>query len=79
MSGKVLDLDRGIFSALPEDQIYATGSDLLKTRSEMILRCRQIIQRGNQAHTSEAETLKNTVFETGSYVMLEPATKKIKR
>ena len=37
MFGKALDLDRGIFSALPEDQMYATGSlsthmaNLLKT------------------------------------------------
>ena len=84
MFGKALDLDRGIFLALPEDQMYATGplsthmANLLKIQSEMIERHRQIIQKGDKAHTSDAETSKYTVFETGTYMLLEPATGKPK-
>ena len=82
--GKALDLDWGIFSALREDQMYATGSlsthmaVLFKIQSEMIERHRQIIQKGGKVHTSDAETSKYTVFETGTYVLLEPATGKPK-
>ena len=44
MFGKSLDLDRGIFSEIPEDEMYAKGSlsthmaELLKTQSNMIER-----------------------------------------
>ena len=61
--------------------MYATGSrsthmaNLLKIQSK---RHRQIIQKGDKAHTSEAETLKDTFFETCFYIPLEPATGKQK-
>ena len=64
--------------------MYSTGSlsthmaNLLKIQSEMIERHRQIIQKGDKAHTSDAETSKYTVFETGTYMFLEPATGKPK-
>ena len=64
--------------------MYATGSlsthmaNLLKIQSEMIERHRQIIQKGDKAHTFEAETSKYTVFETNTYMLLEQATGKPK-
>ena len=78
MLSKVLDLDRGIFPALPEVQLYAKGSlsthmaNLLKTQSEINEHRRQIILKGDLAYTSEAETSKYNVFETSSLVLLGP-------
>ena len=60
MFGKSLDLDSGIFSKIPEDEMYAKGSlsthmaELLKTQSDMIVRHKQIIQKGDINHTSES-------------------------
>ena len=51
-------------------------ANLLKTQSKIIERHSQIIHKGDQAHTSEKEAAKYAVFETGSYVLLEPATRK---
>ena len=82
MFGKALDLDRGIFSDIPEDEMYAKGSlsthmaELLKTQSGMIERHKQITQKGDITHTSDTESAKYTVFNTDSYVLLEPATGK---
>ena len=53
-------------------------ANLLKTQSEIIERHRQIIQKGDQAHTSEKKAAKYAVFETGFYVLLELATGKPK-
>ena len=67
MFGKALDLDRGILSALPEDQMNAKGSlsshmvNLSKTQSEMIERCRQIIQRVAK-HTLLKQKLQSILF-----------------
>ena len=78
MFGKSLDLDRGIFSKIPKDEMYAKGSlsthmaELIKTQSDMIERHKQIIQKGDIDHTSESASTKYTVFDTGSYVLLDP-------
>ena len=72
MFGKGLDLDRGIFSVLSEDQMYTKWSlnthmaNLLKTQSKMIEHHGQVIQKGDQVHTSEKETTKYTVFAVGN-------------
>ena len=47
-----------------------------KTQSEMIKLHKQVIQKGDQPQTSETNTAKYTVFETGWHVLLEPATEK---
>ena len=64
MFGKSLDLDRGIFSEILEDEMYAKGSlsthmaELLKPQWDMIERHKQIIQKGDINHTSGTESAK---------------------
>ena len=66
--GKSFDLDRGIFSEIPEDEMYAKRAELLKTQSDIIERHKQVIQKGDINHTLETASAKYTVFDTGSYV-----------
>ena len=84
MFGKSLDLDRGVFLEIPEDEMYAKGSlsthmtELLKTQSDMIECHKQIIQKVDINHTLKTASAKYTVFDTGSNVLFEPATGKPK-
>ena len=81
--GQAVDLDRGIFSAIPESSTHPSGTlsthmaKMLKTQSIMIELHRERIQKGDAEHTATGKK-SYTVFEDGSYVLLDPASGKPK-
>ena len=78
--GQAIDLDRGIFTAMPNDFTYLKGSlsshivKMLKTQSAMIELHKQRIQKGDKEHTKLPSTPDYTVFENGLLVLLNPAS-----
>jgi transposase InsO family protein len=81
--GQAVDLDRGIFAPMPESSSQPTSSlsthmvQMLKTQSLMIQLHEERLKRGDVEHAEQGPR-EYTVFEDGSYVLLDPATGKPK-
>jgi hypothetical protein len=79
-----VDLDRGIFATPseivdnPKVQLSTHLAKMLKTQSTMIELHKQRIMIGDKEHTEKSDSVSHTVFETGSYVLLDPASGKPK-
>jgi len=84
MFGNAIDLDRGIFAAMPETYNYPRGSlstqmaRMLREQSIMIELHRERIEKGDAEHTQTQQSVSYTEFADDSYVLLEPATGKPK-